>query len=137
MEKALNEQEALGQLEIGYEKAKETLNDMDKIERLLQRAEKKLRSLPKVGDTLAVVPTFISLVRSYILKEYTDVPIGSVIAIVSAITYVVSPMDIIPDWVPVAGYLDDLAVVNVCVKLVKSDVDEYCKWREEKRKAIE
>lgn len=136
MEKALNEQEALGQLEIGYEKAEETLNDTDKIERLLQRAEKKLRSLPKIGDILAVVPTFISLVRSYILKEYTDVPIGSVIAIVSAITYVVSPIDIIPDWIPGAGYLDDAAVVAGCIKLVKSDVDEYCKWREENGKTI-
>ena len=132
-----DEAKALETLEKGYDSAETTLQDEDKIERLLQRAERKLRSIPRVGDILAILPVYISLVRSYVTKEYTDIPIGSIIAIVSAITYVVSPVDIIPDFIPAAGYLDDAAVVAACVALVKSDVDEYVAWREKNGKTIE
>lgn len=55
--------------------------------------------------------------------------IGSIIAIVSATAYLVSPVDLIPDFIPGAGYLDDVAVVGACLDPVKSDVDEYVAWR--------
>lgn len=132
-----DKEKAMETLEKGYDNAEKTLENEDKMERLLQRAEKKLRKIPKVGDIIAVLPVFISLVRNYVKKEYTDIPIGSIIAIVSTIAYVVSPIDIIPDAIPGAGYLDDAAVVTACLTLVKSDVDEYVAWREKNGKLIE
>lgn len=56
----------------------------------------------------------ILLVRNYIKKEYTEIPLGSIIAIISALIYVISPADLIPDNIPGIGYLDDAAVVAVC-----------------------
>ena len=78
-----------------------------------------------------------SLVKSYINKEYTDIPIGSIIAIISALIYFVSPIDIIPDSIPIIGYFDDAAVVAACWKLVDSDIEEYEKWREKNNKIID
>lgn len=101
-----------------------------------QRLEKKLKTIPAPGDKLAVLPIMISLVRNYIKKEYTDVPIGTVIAIISALIYVLSPADIIPDGILGVGYLDDAAVVTICWKLVKSDVEEYKRWRQMNGKVI-
>lgn len=49
----------------------------------------------------ADVPIIVSLIRSYIKKEYTDVPIGTVIAILSALIYFVSLIDIFQDSIPV------------------------------------
>ena len=137
MEKQFDEEKAKETLVNGFEEAEILLQDEDKVERLLQRAEKKLRTIPRVGDILATLPLFISLLRSYITKEYTDIPIGSVIALVSAVAYVVSPIDLIPDVIPGAGYLDDAAVVAACIKLVKTDVDEYVVWREKNGKIID
>lgn len=57
-------------------------------------------------------------------------PIGSIIAIISALTYFISPVDIIPDTVPGLGYMDDAAVIATCYALVHSDIAEYQKWRE-------
>ena len=31
-----------------------------------------------------------------------------------ALIYVISPLDLIPDWIPVIGWLDDLGVVALC-----------------------
>jgi len=129
--------EAENALVNGFDDAEKILQDEDRIERLLQRAEKKLRSIPRVGDILAILPVYISLIKSFVTKKYTDVPIGSLIAIVSAIAYVVSLVDLIPDFIPGAGYLDDAAVVTACAALVKSDVDEYLAWRDANGMTIE
>lgn len=125
-----DEKLAQEELENGYEEAERILNDPDKIEKLLQRLEKKLKVIPVAGDALAIIPIMISLVRNYVKKEYTDVPLGSILAIISTTIYVVSQLDLIPDFIPIAGYLDDLAVISACLKLVKTDLDEYIKWRE-------
>ena len=122
--------------EKGFSEAQELLKDEDKIERLLQRAENKIKSIPAVGEQLSIVPTFISLVRSYIRKEYQDLPIGTIIAIVSALIYIVSPVDLIPDFLPGVGHLDDAAMVVACLKLVNSDVEEYVNWRNKVGKTI-
>ena len=71
----------------------------------------------------------VSLVRSYIKKEYPDMPVGTIIAIVSALIYFVNPVDIIPDTLPLIGMVDDAAVLGACIKLVSGDIREYCDWR--------
>ena len=125
MEKEFDEQKALKELEKGYKEAEKLLENEDKLERFLQRLEKKLKIIPIAGDKLAVVPVMASLLKNYAEKEYTDIPIGTIIAIISALMYFVSPIDFVPDSIPVLGYFDDAAVVAACWKLVQSDVDEY------------
>lgn len=137
VEQHFDEATAQSTLESGYAKAEEMLKDQDKMERFLQRLERKLKVIPLAGEKLADVPIMASLIRSYVKKEYTDIPIGTVIAIVSALIYFVSPIDIVPDSIPVLGYFDDAAVVAACWKLVDSDVEEYVKWRKENGKEIE
>lgn len=137
MEENFDMSRAEEELKNNYQEAEEMLKDEDKIERFLQRLEKKLKVIPYAGDKLADVPIMASLIRSYVKKEYQDIPIGSIIAILSALIYFVSPIDIVPDSIPVLGYFDDAAVVAACWKLVETDVNEYIKWREDNGKALE
>ena len=137
METNFDEQKAQEELNKGFDEAEKLVKDEYKMERFLQRLEKKLKVIPLVGDKLSNVPIMASLIRSYVKKEYTDIPIGSVIAIISGLTYFVSPIDLIPDCIPAVGYLDDAAVIAVCWKMVKSDVDEYVMWREKNNKVLD
>lgn len=133
----IDDEKVKKQFEEGKKKAKKLLDDEDKLEKLLQKMEKKLKVLPIVGDTFALVPAMISLVRSYVKKEYTEIPLGSILGIISALIYIVSPIDLIPDGVPGAGYLDDAAVMVICLKAgAEDDVKEYQKWREENNKKM-
>ena len=49
--------------------------------------------------------------------------IGVIIALL-AVLYIVSPLDLIPDWIPVIGWLDDLGVLAWAARQVffKRDV---------------
>ena len=137
MKKKITKKEAKEELEKGYSKAEKLLKDNEKTELFLQKLEKKLKTIPKLGDALAMVPILISLVRSYIKKEYTEIPLGSIIAVLSALIYILAPVDAIPDAIPAAGLIDDALVITTCYKLVKSDVDEYIIWRKENNKELD
>ena len=137
MEHIITDKQAQDVLQRNYAESEEILHNEDKLERLFQRLEKKLKIVPVVGGTLAEIPMMASLIKSYVQKEYTDIPIGSIVAVISALLYFVSPIDIIPDNIPGVGYIDDAVVVAVCLKMVDSDLQEYKIWREQNGKVIE
>ena len=49
------------------------------------------------------------------------------------VVYALSPIDLIPDFIPVLGYLDDLiilpALIALCVKCIPAEVFEDCRNR--------
>ena len=123
------ESEARLLLESNFSKAEEIIKDPDALELLRQRLEEKLKLLPLAGDSLSNIPVLVSMVRSYACKDYQNIPLGTMVAIISALIYFLSPIDLIPDAIPGVGYVDDAAVIVACLGLVQSDVDEYKAWR--------
>ena len=125
--------EAIEALEGGYVEAQEVLNNTSKTDMMLINVEEKLKSIPKVGGKLAKIPTFLSLVKCYITKEYSKVPTATIIAITSALLYFLVPSDMMPDFIPLIGYIDDASVISVCTTLVSHDLKKFTKWRDDKK----
>ena len=75
----ITEEKVKEEYEKGFKEAEKLLANPDKLETFLQKLEKKLKVLPVVGTTFAIVPAMISLVRSYVKKEYTEVPLGTIV----------------------------------------------------------
>ena len=124
--KELTDEQFEREYEKRCKKAEQLLEEPDKLEKLLQKLEKKMKKIPVVGDTFSLVPAMISLVRSYMKKEYTEIPLGSIIGIISALIYILSPIDLIPDAVPAAGLIDDASIVLLCLRRgAKDDIEEY------------
>ena len=68
------------------------------------------------------------------LKEKRTPWYAKIIAAIVVI-YALSPIDLIPDFIPVLGYLDDLiilpALIALCIKYIPKDVFEDCRKRAE------
>lgn len=119
------------------ERAEALLSDQGKLEYFLQNIEKKLARLPFGGDKFSAIPGMISMVRSYVKREYTTLPKGAILATIGALIYFFSPLDALPDFLFGPGLLDDAFVLNACLKLVKSDVDDFRNWQASQRKVEE
>jgi uncharacterized membrane protein YkvA (DUF1232 family) len=106
------------------------VRDPERLRKLLEDVAKKTKEAPRepFKETWAYLMAMIRLLRAYYRREYRDVPPQSLVTIIGAIIYFVSPIDFIPDWIPIAGYLDDAFVVGLALKSVKDDLDAFMQW---------
>ena len=58
-------------------------------------------------------------------------PMRLIVAFLLGIAYLVSPIDIVPDVIPFAGWIDDLVVVTAVLRLARFDLERYRRWRSE------
>ena len=70
-----------------------------------------LRALPQLGRML------VGLVADPVL------PRGAKVALAAALVYLASPLDLIPDFIPLVGYLDDVLVAALVVDGILNWVD--------------
>ena len=111
------------------EEAQKTIRNPDQLEKVLMDIEAKLAAIPALGTQLSELPVVVSMLRSYIKRDYTDIPTGVICAIVATCTYIVAPKDLIPDNISIIGHLDDAAVLAICLKLISADLEAYKAWR--------
>jgi uncharacterized membrane protein YkvA (DUF1232 family) len=52
-----------------------------------------------------------------------------IVSLAGALIYLVSPLDLIPDWVPMAGLVDDAAMLAFVFQLSKVDLNAYRRWK--------
>ena len=119
MANSMNKEQVKQALESGYGRSKALLNDKDKLDKFLRGLETKIEEIPMIGKELSIIPVMISLVKNFAEGKYTSVPYGTILAVTSALIYFASPIDLIPDFIPGVGYVDDMAVVSFCLSMVK------------------
>ncbi|MDF2880333.1 MAG: hypothetical protein K0R54_890 [Clostridiaceae bacterium] len=71
----------------------------------------------------------------YLAYKRPDVPIYAKIASILVVSYALSPIDLIPDFVPILGYVDDLILIplgiTLAVKLIPEDIMNECRQQSE------
>ncbi len=72
----------------------------------------------------------IAVVKDYWTGKYRKLPWGTLAAIVFTLIYVLDPLDLVPDVLPIIGEVDDAAVVAACLYLVERDLLAYKQWKQ-------
>ena len=94
----------------------------------------KIRSTPVLGNLVEDLITMTQLVSDCLKGIYEDLPRGTVIGILAALFYAFSPIDLILDIIPFAGYLDDAAVISLILELgLARDLMQYRDWKHRRR----
>jgi len=86
--------------------------------KVLDAVKVKARSLQKQTYTL------------YLVSKHKRTPWYAKVLIVAIVCYALSPIDIVPDFIPFLGYLDDLiiipAAIVITIKLIPKDIYRDC-----------
>ncbi|NCB41964.1 MAG: DUF1232 domain-containing protein [Clostridia bacterium] len=84
---------------------------MDNIKKFAKLMKKKIRML-------------------FIASKRNDISFIAKLVIVIVVGYALSPIDLIPDFIPVLGYLDDIIIlplgIALAIKLIPQNVIEEC-----------
>ena len=93
------------------------------------RFQKATENEGAISEVINDLKLLISLVKDYISGAYREIPYGSIVAAVAGILYFISPIDFIPDFIPVIGYIDDVFVIGVVLRQIHSDLEKYHEWK--------
>lgn len=117
----------------GFSKAADTAREFARdpektgylLDEAVQKAERTRTLVAGIWDDLQ---TLIRLVRTWISGDYGVAPWQTIVFAIAGIVYFVNPFDIVPDFLPGAGYLDDATVVGFVLKSIKKDIEQFLNW---------
>ncbi|PZD77583.1 YkvA family protein [Mesonia sp. K7] len=91
--------------------------------------EEKISSSSVLDKYVEIVKVMISMLRDYKNGFYKKVPWFTIGAVVFSLLYILNPLDIVPDFIPVLGYIDDVTVLGFALKFIETDIHNYLDWK--------
>ncbi len=70
------------------------------------------------------------LIRYYLKGTYRDVSVKSIVIFIVALAYIISPIDLIPDYILGLGQIDDAAILGLSLYFLEKDLMKYKEWKD-------
>lgn len=94
--------------------------------------EKLFDKILKFAKKAGIKVIYLALLLYYTLQQ-PETPIKAKSVIIGALGYFISPIDLIPDFIPVAGFSDDLTALMAAVVMVAFYINEDTKTKARER----
>jgi uncharacterized membrane protein YkvA (DUF1232 family) len=112
------------------EKANDIAGEDGKLQKLLKNVGERLNAVsqnPKVQTALEPIMIFKRMIQAHRSGKF-KVSSKTLGLIVLGLVYFVTPIDIIPDFMPILGFTDDLSVILAVFNSVKHEVTDFLNW---------
>ena len=71
----------------------------------------------------------VALPWAWAKGDYSDVSNANLLVIVGAVLYFLTPTDLVPDFVPIVGFMDDASVIAWAVAAAKQELAKFEAWQ--------
>ena len=72
----------------------------------------------------------IPLIKDYWKGTYRDISAKSIVIFVAALAYIISPIDLIPDYIIGFGQIDDAVILGLSLYFLEKDLMKYKQWKD-------
>jgi uncharacterized membrane protein YkvA (DUF1232 family) len=112
--------------------AQSVAGNRERLQKLYKDVSKKLAGSSLSGEKFnnfkSDIETFQRMIHAYWLGTYKEIPWKSLLLIVAGLIYFINPFDLVPDFIPVAGYIDDISLVIWIFKSISKDIIQFQEW---------
>lgn len=88
-----------------------------------------LSSSAHLSKFLDKIQLMVYMIGDYINGSYKNIPWKSIASIAGSLIYLLLPIDVAPDLLPIIGLLDDAFIIGLCIKSFSSDLENYSSWK--------
>lgn len=110
-------------------KVQEILASNERLQKLTAKVYAKLENTVQqyadIGERLTALNQLIEAWRK---KEYRDISYINLILGVSILVYFVSPYDVIPDFIPAVGRIDDDFLLRKGLAMLDIEIEKFQRW---------
>lgn len=117
--------------------AANSISDRNKLGRIINLALRKGMNKEELKDAWKNILLLINVVRDWKDGTYRDIPKRTIILVVAALLYLITPVDMVPDFIPLTGLLDDITVIGFVIKQVSQELEKYKAWKESQTSGFE
>ncbi|OYU67074.1 MAG: hypothetical protein CFE22_06250 [Cytophagaceae bacterium BCCC1] len=89
------------------------------------QAEGKSTVLQSITSKVMVLG---KLLKFYATGEYRAIDLKNVVIIITAFVYFLSPLDLVPDFIPMLGFADDIALMTFVFNSVSEEIEKFETW---------
>jgi uncharacterized membrane protein YkvA (DUF1232 family) len=124
-----------------YQKAKEKASsiagDKDRMNELVSSSREKLQNInfedSKISRLAVNVRVIIRIIKAYANGSYREMPWKSLLALIGGVVYFLMPLDLMPDFIPFTGFLDDFTIIMLLSGAFQQDIEDFLLWEEHRQ----
>lgn len=115
-----------------YKQAERIISSDTMVSKLLDEVFLKIgettESFYKTQDNVIALTR---MMRAWIKGDYKNVSTKSIISVVAALIYFVNPLDLIPDFIPIIGQIDDIFILGYLIQTLNKEIERFMAWEKE------
>ena len=111
-----------------YQKAEKLSKDRNALQQLIDKASDKAGSYKnRLKEVWTEVQIFFRMLKAWVNGEH-KLELKTGISIIAAIVYFVNPFDVIPDFIPGLGLVDDITIITFVINRFEKEIERFSAW---------
>lgn len=117
-----------------FKKAKETVTKNEKVHGLISEVKSKIDHINEDSEERSTfiyqLQIVVRMIKAHFTGTYTAFSMSTILTLVFGLVYFITPVDLIPDFIPALGLSDDISLLYFIFKSLSDDILRFKMWEE-------